>query len=188
MATKPIPTPEQLRQLVRYEADTGKLFWLPRDVSWFTDRWNTAQSSCRTWNTKNAGREAFSTSRRGYLCGPVLNTVIPAHRAAWAIYYGSWPVKNIDHINGDRSDNRIYNLRDVDQSVNLKNSRMSTRNTSGVPGVYWCKTSNNWRAQIKVDGKVNYLGSFKMIEDARVARKQAEARMGFHPNHGRQGQ
>ena len=41
MATKPIPTPEQLRQLVRYEADTGKLFWLPRDVSWFTDGWNT---------------------------------------------------------------------------------------------------------------------------------------------------
>ena len=185
MAKKPIPTPEELRQLLRYDPETGRLFWLPRDVSWFRDGWNTAQSSCRTWNTKNAGREAFTTVSRGYHVGRVMDVLLRAHRVAWAVHYGYWPSMNIDHINGDRSDNRIFNLRDVDQSVNLKNTRRSSRNTSGVTGVSWNRECSKWQANIKSEQKITYLGLFDQLCDAKTARKQAEARMGFHQNHGR---
>lgn len=185
MAKKNLPSPEDLRQLLIYEPETGKLFWKPRDVSWFAGNRNTPEQNCKTWNTRHAGKEACATPQRGYKIGNVLNCLILAHRAAWAIHYGKWPDETIDHINGNRSDNRIVNLRDVSHHENMKNVRTPVTNTSGHIGVTLFKPNGKWVAGIKVNGKRLYLGYFDTIEEAVAVRKAAEAKYGFHPLHGR---
>ncbi|MBU0368027.1 hypothetical protein, partial [Acinetobacter baumannii] len=81
MAKKPIPTPEELRQLLRYEPETGKLFWLPREPWRFEVRCTSAASVCTRWNARYAGREAFtSISAQGYKQGGILRHQLSAHR------------------------------------------------------------------------------------------------------------
>jgi hypothetical protein len=99
------------------------------------------------------------------------------------MHYGVWPTQLIDHINGDRADNRIVNLRQTTQSENMRNRRKSTNNTSGYVGVY--KVGAKWRARISVDSKNMNLGIYDTIEQAVQARKQAEIDYGYHENHGR---
>ena len=101
--------------------------------------------------------------------------------------YGKFPPKSleIDHINQNRLDNRIENLRVVTKSINLQNQKLSSNNTSGHIGVCWIKDANKWRAAIGVDGKLIYLGNYARIEDAIAVRKQAEKHHDFSPLHGR---
>lgn len=108
-----------------------------------------------------------------------------AHRLAWAMVHGGWPEEPLDHINGDRTDNRIANLRAVPQKLNCRNCRISKNNRSGANGVYWSNGRRKWVAQIMVDYRTRYLGIFETIEAAIKARKAAEREAGFHPNHGR---
>jgi hypothetical protein len=108
-----------------------------------------------------------------------------AHRVAWLLQTGSWPKGFIDHINGVRDDNRIENLRDVSSRENQMNSKMNSRNTSGVVGVVWRWKTKTWEASIKVFGKRIHLGNYADISHAAAARKSAEKEHGFHPNHGR---
>ena len=177
MAGKPDITPELLRQLMRYEPETGKLFWLMRSGGTRGDN---------VFNSLYAGKEAF-TCRMGHkhLQGRVFNRPFLAHRVAWALHYGAWPNGEIDHINGNPIDNRIENLRDIPKAENQRNMKRSTRNTSGVSGVSWRKTRKKWRARIKVDGKEKSLGHFERFEDAVRARQAALVKCGYHPNHGR---
>lgn len=175
MAKNPLPTPEQLRQLLRYEPETGKLFWKERTSEWFESSWNrTAEANCRAWNTANAGREAFTTASRGYRQGSVLGISVRAHRVAWAIHHGSWP-KNIDHINGDRGDNRASNLRDVETRENNKNLKIPRNNTSGHMGVYWHSRAKIWSARVQVNGESIHLGCFDSREAAVSARASCRA-------------
>jgi len=119
-------TPERLRQLLDYDPETGKLTWKARDSSQFTRSYGLCgpRHQAAVWSAKNAGREAFTyTNEHGYRKGKVDRQVYAAHRVAWAIYYGEWPKQIIDHINGEKSDNRITNLRDVSNSVNMRNTR-----------------------------------------------------------------
>ncbi len=95
------------------------------------------------------------------------------------------PSGEIDHINGDRTDNRICNLRDVTSAGNSCNRRRQDRNTSGVTGVAWDKRASRWQARIGLNGKQKYLGYFDSLDEAVAARKAAELELGFHPNHGR---
>jgi hypothetical protein len=97
--------------------------------------------------------------------------------------HGVWP-EQIDHINHLRSDNRISNLRDVGVLENQKNRSRNSNNTSGVTGVSWCQTRQDWVVSIHASGKVCAVGRFKDFDAAIAARKQAEASLGFHPNHG----
>ena len=78
----------------------------------------------------------------------------------------------VDHINNIRDDNRIENLRWATKTENNQNSKMPINNTSGFKGVSWYKNNNKWLAQIYIDGKKIYLGSFNNIEDAIKARQE----------------
>lgn len=102
-----------------------------------------------------------------------------AHRLAWFYVYGEWPKNQIDHINRIKTDNRIFNLRDVDNSTNQHNNALRKHNTSGTTGVMNCKSRNCWGAQIYVNNKRIYLGIYKTKEDAILARKKYEASIGL---------
>ena len=185
MAKKPLPTPDELRQLLRYEPETGKLFWLPRGPEWFHQGALTSEAMSKGWNDRWAHKEALTALSNGYKVGPIMCRVVPAHRAAWAIFHGEWPGGQIDHINGDRSDNRLENLRDIPGRENQKNMKRPSRNTSGTVGVDWFPARNKWRARIRHDGVNIHLGLFSSKEDAIATRKAAASEYGYHPNHGR---
>jgi hypothetical protein len=188
MATKPLPDVETLRKLLDYDPKTGLLTWKTRDPSVFcsTER-RSAAHSCRQWNDRFAGTPALARiDNCGYPRGALLNKRVLAHRIAWAIYYGEEPATFIDHINGNRADNRIANLRLATRLQNMKNQKLNATNKSGVMGVRIFKATGKWHAQIKVGRKNMHLGYFDHFEDAVAARKKAEALYGFDPNHGHQ--
>jgi len=181
-----LPNPDVLRDLLHYEPDTGKLFWKKRSQSMFEDSEKSAVHKCRIWNSRYAFKEAFTAlSSFGYLRGSIFNRHYVAHRVIWAIHTEKWPDHEIDHINGNRSDNRIKNLRAVTRSENQKNVKRPENNTSGIIGVSWHSRTRTWRARIGLGGKSKTIGYFLSIEDARLARKAAEKKHGFHENHGR---
>ena len=108
-----------------------------------------------------------------------------AHRIVWKMHNGDIPNGfDIDHINHNRRDNRIENLRVVSRSDNLKNKGKTNSNT-GVMGVYWNKKTSRFTANIQVDGRTKHLGSFMDLESARQARLEAQNKYGFHENHGK---
>lgn len=98
-----------------------------------------------------------------------------AHRVIFMMVYGRWPVQ-VDHINGDRSDNRLCNLREASKAENMRNRGPQKNNTSGVPGVYWATRLEKWTAGIKVDRRKIWLGNFDSFDEAVAARKSAERR------------
>lgn len=177
MAKRADITPELCRQLLRYDPETGKLFWKARPTSLFTD-----ERTGRAWNTRFADKEAFTAISRGYHIGAIHYVMVKAHRVAWAIHYGEWP-DVIDHINGNPSDNRITNLRNVSQTENMRNLSQRTDNTSGASGVW--REGNKWAAEIKFKGKKRWLGRYESFEDACAARANAQAELGFAKGHGR---
>lgn len=180
-----LPLPAwQMRELLRYNATTGELFWLDRGPELFDHP--DADALARRWNAQFSGKLALNhLGAEGYRSGTVLRTKVKAHRAAWALYYGLWPSGVIDHINGDRSDNRIINLRDTTHVGNGRNAARSIANSSGYTGVSWCAQQGRWKVQLREDGKKKTVGRFKVLADAVAARDAEYQRLGFHPNHGR---
>ena len=173
--------PTDLREWLSYDEKTGALTWKQRPIGIFP----TARSG-RTWNTRYAGAPAFaSADDEGYHRITLGSRTWQAHRLAWAIYHGEWPEGQLDHINGDKSDNSIENLRVVSHAENSRNVKRSSANTSGVTGVSFYRQRSRWRATITVNRKHMSLGHFGSFDDAVAARKDAEQRFGFHSNHGR---
>ena len=163
--------PEKLKELISYDPLTGDLTWKPRASSRF--------------NTQSAGTPALANPSKGYRTGRLLGKNVKAHRAAWAIHYGEWPIGMIDHINGDRSDNRISNLRVVDASENGKNQRPRRTNKTGQMCINWFPRDKKWWVKITANGRQKHVGYFDTFEDAVAARDLAYAENGFHENHGR---
>ena len=124
------------------------------------------------------------SSNNGYLDTQILGNRYYLHRLAWLYINGVEP-KFIDHIDGDRSNNSISNLRSIDKKVNHKNMKKPKSNTSGCSGVYMHPVNKRWIANICLNGKTKYLGSFDDFNLAVKARKKAEKDNGFHTNHGR---
>ena len=168
MADKIIPTPEELRQLLHYAPETGVFTWKERARDFCGD-----DRIRNSWNARYAGQPAFTMSEhQGYKVSRVLTASFKAHRVAWAMHYGAWPVEFIDHINGQRDDNRIVNLRLATKSENAMNRKRQIHNTSGFKGVSWdssCRGSKKWNAYIKVDGIKKNLGRFQCPKEAAAA-------------------
>ncbi len=108
-----------------------------------------------------------------------------AHRVAFLMMNGRFPEHEVDHINGDRSDNRWANLREVTRTENSRNHALDARNKSGVYGVCWRETHSKWEAVISAGSKRMRLGMHDDFFEAVCARKSAEVRHQFHDNHGR---
>lgn len=174
-------TYEQVAAVLHCDPEAGRLFWKARPRSLFK-----SEQSFKTWNKRFAGREAFTAlDSSGYRHGQILGRHYRAHRQIWLLHYGEWPPLQIDHVNGAPSDNRVANLRSVDQSVNMRNAKLPKRNTSGVVGVCWDASRGQWLGQMQVKGKRVQIGRFDSFEDAVAARKEAEKKHDFHKNHGR---
>jgi hypothetical protein len=171
----------EISKLLKYEPETGKLFWLPRPLEMFQGRQPGGPSAGATnWNNRYAGKEVASYTK-GYIIARIQQKHYAAHRLAWLLHYGEWPRNHIDHINGCRDDNRIENLRDVTNSENHKNTRIYKHNATGHAGVHWYNKEKKWRARIGS----KLLGCFRSFEEAIAARQQAEKEYGYHQNHGK---
>jgi hypothetical protein len=170
--------PDTLRKLIRYDADTGKLYWLARHMDMFKSR-----RSMNIWNSRYAEKEAFTANSYGYRQGTLLGFHVLAHHVVWALNTGAWADLEIDHIDGDRSNNSIDNLREVTRHENTKNLKLFKTNKTGCAGVRKKHDMVKWTAEIHHNGKNHYLGSFNTFEDAVTARRKAERDFGFHENH-----
>lgn len=184
MAVRRLPSQDVLNQLLRYDPETGKLFWRERPSSFFSDGYRTAEGKAANWNSRFAGQEAFVTPHvHGHLSGVLNYRRYLAHRIIWKMMTGEEP-DTVDHENGIGSDNRWINLRSVTQQENTQNSGLSKNNTSGVNGVCWDKRRGKWYARIKVDRRNIFLGTFDTLQEAEAARLQANHDYGFHETHG----
>jgi hypothetical protein len=156
------------RDLLNYDPETGVLTWRLREGS-------------KTFNArfanKPAGCRALSTTSGWYLQVGVLGKLYLAHRLAWLIVHGSWPKADLDHKDGDGTNNRLSNLREATRFENNQNRAISSRNTSGLPGATFCKHAKRWKAQISFQGQNKTLGYFDTAEDAGAAYRQAKARL-----------
>jgi hypothetical protein len=130
-----------------------------------------------------------SLSEKGYLKVSIFGKKIRKHRLIFATYIGHWGFGDIDHINGDKTDNKISNLREVSRKDNSRNLPKHVKNTSGHMGVVYQKANRKWVAKIgsHARGTFEYLGIYEHLDDAIAARKAAEIRHGYHENHGREG-
>lgn len=181
-----IPEQEVLCKLLRYDPDTGSLFWRERDESFFPLNGKGAVGNAAHWNRRFYGKPAFSCRGR-YMTGSILGKNYSAHRIIWKMMTGLESADEIDHINGNNLDNRIENLRVASRLVNARNTKKSKKNSSGVTGVTWSVANKKWVAYIGTSSMPgHYVGSFVEFSDAVDARIGAEKRAGYHENHGRE--
>ena len=161
--------------------DGKNIIWKERGL----DKFKTG-NACNTWNTKFNGKVAGSINKsNGYLRVAINSKSYLVHRIVWEMNNGKIPDgMQIDHINHDRTDNRLCNMRLVTGKVNAYNQSLRKNNTSGVCGVSWDSKRKKWVANIKVNGKFVNLGRFDDRESAAIARASAENEYGFHINHG----
>ncbi|HDM8285448.1 TPA: HNH endonuclease [Yersinia enterocolitica] len=136
-------------------------------------------------NRTKIGANAGSIGSHGYQQLMIFGKRRLAHRVIWEMLNGEISYgMQIDHIDHNRLNNKIENLRLVTDLQNHRNLSMPPKNSSGAMGVSWRKSRNKWVASIRVNNKLKHLGSFENIHEAIEARKHAEKFLGFHPNHG----
>jgi hypothetical protein len=148
-----------LKEYLSYDPETGVFCWNKKTTK---------------FSNVNIGDVAgTSNHHKGYVYIKFMGRQYAAHRLAWLYMYGDLPDKEIDHINRNRSDNRICNLRDVHRTINCRNRSVSSVNTSGHIGVSFCKKSQKWRAYFSEHGKQRMMGLFDSKDDAINARAYA---------------
>ena len=153
-------TAARLKELLSYDSDTGIFTCL------------VSRSPAR------AGQPTGCLNPLGYTVIGVDRKLHYAHRLAWLYTHGSWPNGVIDHINGQRSDNRLANLRDVTQKDNVQNpSNRPKKNQHGATGVYKDRKNGRWLAAIFRDGKKYFLGAFESMKEAGAAYNEADEKL-----------
>ena len=161
-----ILTQERLKELFSYDEQTG-LFVRKITVN---------------HNAKEGTIAGTVNKKLGYVIISIDNNQYYSHRLVWLYMNGSFPSKQIDHINRNKSDNRICNLREVTSGQNRQNTNLRIDNKSGAKGVFWYKSRNKWISYIRVNGKRHSLGYHENFDDAVLARKEAENK--FFTHHG----
>lgn len=154
-------TQEELKRCLHYNPNTG-IF--RRKLS---------------YNPKIRVGEIAGGESEGYIRIRVRGKKFMAHRLAWLYVYGYFPENQIDHIDRNRSNNKIDNLRHVSQSCNLKNISLKSNNTSGVTGVYWSSLEKRYKAGVKFNQKYIHLGTFENFNDAVKARWDGEIKYNY---------
>lgn len=146
---KPLPPQAHLNEILKYDSETGKLFWRHISDEITSDHVERASGwSAQSRNSRLAGKEALTYSdRRGYKHGMIGGKSYQAHRIIWKMFYGEDP-EIIDHINGRQGDNRISNLRSCTNAENSRNYKKITQSTSKYRGVSWVKRDQKWAARI----------------------------------------
>ncbi len=159
---------ETASRLFSYNPDTGHLHWVinPNPKAQFGD---------------SAGKPMG----HGYVCFCYSGKTYAAHRICWLLFYGKYPDYHIDHINHDRADNRIVNLRDAAKGENHRNASLSIKNKSGISGVQSIGKNNLWIAGIGIKGKSVMVYKGDDFFEACCKRKSAEVEYDYHPNHGK---
>jgi len=152
-------THDELKSIFSYDPFAGHFLWKHRND---VPAW---------WNTKYAGKRAGSLDAYGYVVLRINARTFKAHRIAWFYVIGEMPKTDveIDHINGNRLDNSIANLRLANDLQNAANSGVRRDNISGVKGVSWHRRAGKWQAQINECGRRTSLGYFDKISDAAIA-------------------
>ena len=172
MAIKTLPSRALIHQLLRYNAETGGLIWLPRSEELILDNNKRA-----IWNSKFAGKIAGyvrpSMKGAGYLHIGVQRSIFKAHRLVWLHVCGEPVPDMIDHKDHDQLNNRIENLRASTMSQNRANSLVRKDSKTGFKGIHLSRQN---RFMVLVgSGKRRYLGTFETIEEATKAYKEAAA-------------
>jgi len=164
-----VPTQAMVRKYFVYNPYTGKLYWKLR-----------ANKASIIGNP--AGTVTGMLPNAGYVTVGFFGKQYLVHRLIWLYIHGKWPEKQIDHINHDRTDNRIHNLRTVSHYTNMKNKSLYSTNRSGYSGVE--PHGENWKARIGVKGTKVLLGVFSTYKEAVAARQAGEKLLEYHSNHG----
>lgn len=141
-------TAEELRYRLDYNPETGVFIW----------------KNPPPMRREKIGKEAGVVLENGYRQITVNRKGYQSARLAWLYFHGEWPTEDIDHINGNKTDNRISNLRQATRSQNNANKPKQKNNTSGYKGV--CRGKSGWEARIRVNKKPIFLGVFSMKEEA----------------------
>lgn len=149
-------TQERLKELLRYEPETGLFYWV--------------KARPGVTNGKQAG---CLQKTNGYVVIRIDRVLYLAHRLAYFYMHGVWPTNDIDHKFGNRSDNRIDYIRDVTKAVNGQNQRKPRKdNKLGLLGV--SKFRDKFHAQISINGKVTHIGYYNTPEEAHDAYIEAK--------------
>ena len=149
-------TPQEVRTVFAYTPENGLLLW--------------NIDTCKTKTGDVAGGLS-----NGYIQVKYKQRKYMVHRIIWCYVHGDWPKQMIDHIDGDRSNNRIENLRDVSNAKNQYNRhRLNKNNSTGHMGIIYRKRGDAYIVQITVLGAKKYIGYYKTLFDAIVARQSAE--------------
>jgi hypothetical protein len=162
MATH-ILTQERLKTLLHYDPDTGVFTY-----------------ACARPKVRVGNIAGHTHARHGYRQIKIDGRVYLAHRLAWMYMYGDWPSSILDHVNRNRTDNRLINLRLSNLYLNRQNVDLQRNNTSGVRGVTWNTALQKWHARISSGGRRHHLGWFDSFESAKRARENAE--INLHPH------
>jgi hypothetical protein len=160
---------KKVKDLFFYSKELGRLFW--------------KKSPC---NAVRAGAEAGTLCKAsGYRFIFIAGKRYSSHRIMWLFLKGKFPKGQIDHIDGNKINNKISNLRDVTATENQKNQARYKNNSSGFAGVSWLPLANKWQTYISHNRKRKSLGNFEHLSDAVRCRLSAEISFGYHSNHGR---
>lgn len=168
MTPMKLPPRDSLQSLLRYDPESGDLFWLARGEA--------------SWDARFAGKPALIAKHSsGYCSGALHGKNVYAHRVIWKMVHDEEPPA-IDHLDGDRQNNTLRNLRATSHRLNMRNRGRHSTNRSGVTGVYWNQVTSKWFAQFRSAG-ASVSKSFESLEDAQAWRVQMAMPHGYTKRH-----